>query len=461
MNNSFLLVLFIYLLEKVSSDYETIELLYSNSYYYIPLHFPLNKPDKTSYIFSTNLPMSFYPSLNCTKCTKYHINQTEYEDKNKTIAIPYYFYNYTGKLYSGNYSTDKFVGEAKFLIFDNLSYATNYTGKGRFSLSYLNYYFNTSKKIFAIKFLEDNAELHLGDYDQKRNIKDSKTFNIITEYKYENHTETIIKDNSNNIFENDFLIEDDDENKTHEENITYEIDKSIWYMNFTKLKIKREKEEEVNNTSNGFKLTLDMSTNKFYIPRKFFINNVEKILPKEGKCQIARGGYFLCQCDEEYKTKFGNFKFISENGVEFLVNVTDYMSFQSSITGSNCEVHLVINYDNDLFIGGTTVLNNYYSIFNVENKTLSILPKEDYNTKQTGKFVILFFVVLIIAFGLLFGGYYFYNKYVINDPTGLNIQNNNANNNNNNNNVRQIQDLQRQNEFQPDEDEQNIGNNYY
>ena len=458
MKSGFLLVFFIYLLEKVCSDYEKIELTYSNSYYYIPLHFPLNKPDKTTYIFSTNLPMSFFPSLNCTKCTKYQINQTEYEDKNKTIAIPYFFYNYTGKLYSGNYSTDKFRGEENFLIFDNLSYATNYTGRGRFSLSYLNYYFNTSKKIFAIKFLEKNAELHLGDYDHNRNIEELKTFNIITENKYENHTETIIKDNSNNMFENDFLVGEDD-NKTHEENITYEIDKSIWYMNFTKLKIKREKEEEIDNNLNGFKLSLDMSTNKFYIPRNFFIKNVEKIFPKEGKCQITRAGYFSCQCDEEYKTKFGNFKFISENGVEFLVNVTDYMSFQSSITGSSCEVHLVINYDNDLFIGGTTVLNNYYSIFNVENKTLSILPKEDNNTKKTGKFVLLFFIVLIIAFGLLFGGYYLYNKYVINDPTGLNIQNNNANNNNNN--LRQIQDLQRQNEFQPDEDEVNLGNNYY
>ena len=126
--------------------------------------------------------------------------------------------------------------------------------------------------------------------------------------------------------------------------------------------------------------------------------------------------------------------------MEFLVNVTDYMAYQSSISGSRCNIDIVINYENDLFIGGTTVLNNYYSIFNIENKTFSILPRENKNIKQTGKYIILFFVVLILAILILFGGYYFYNKYVINDPTGLAPQNNNVHNNNNaNNNIHGLQ----------------------
>ena len=109
------------------------------------------------------------------------------------------------------------------------------------------------------------------------------------------------------------------------------------------------------------------------------------------------------------------------------------MAFQSSISGSKCEVNLVINYDNDLFIGGITILNNYYSIFNIENKTFSILPRENQNIKETGKYIIMFFIVLIVAFTLLFGGYFFYNKYVINDPTGLVPQSNNNNANGNQN----------------------------
>ena len=436
--NNFFLIIFIYLIEKVCLEYEKIELEYANSYYYIPLYFP--EPRKNYFIFSTNLPVSFFPSYYCEKCTELKLDESKFKNENKNVSVPYYFYNFTGRLLNGNYTTGNTYGEHKFVAFHNLSYATNYSGNGRFSLSYLNYNFNTSKKLFALKFDEEKAELHLGDYDHGRSMDELKTFNIVVEHKYENHTETILREDKNNIFENRLLKEEEDDNITHEENVTYEIDKSVWYMSFPKLKIRKEKDEDVDNPMDEYKLTLDMSADRFYIPKKFFIKNVQNIFPKDAKCQVARGGYFTCQCDEDYKKKFGNFKFIAENGVEFLVNVTDYMAYQSSISGSRCNIDIVINYENDLFIGGTTVLNNYYSIFNIENKTFSILPRENKNIKQTGKYIILFFVVLILAISILFGGYYFYNKYVINDPTGLAPQNNNVHNNNNaNNNIHGLQ----------------------
>ena len=122
--------------------------------------------------------------------------------------------------------------------------------------------------------------------------------------------------------------------------------------------------------------------------------------------------------------------FENEKGTKFYVNVTDYMTFQSSVSGSQCEVHLVINYDNDLFIGGTTVLNNYYSIFDIDNQMINILPREDLNVKETSKFLIIFFVIVAVTIIILFGGYYFYNKFVINEPSGLIPPNINQNNNN-------------------------------
>ena len=194
---------------------------------------------------------------------------------------------------------------------------------GRYSLSYLNYNFNTPKKIFVIKFLDENAELHLGDYDHNRKMDEIKTFNIVTQYKYENHTETIIIENDtlNNIFENNLFIEEDD-NKIHLQNIIYEIDKSTWYMSFPKLKIKKKEEKDVDNPLEEYKLTLDISADRIYIPINFFIKNVQNIFPKDGKCQINKEGYFTCQCDEDYKKNFGNFKFIAENGETFWINVT-------------------------------------------------------------------------------------------------------------------------------------------
>ena len=85
---NFILILFLYLLKLVFSEYEKIELKYSSPYYYIPLNFPY-KENKTYYIFSTKLPMSFYPSLNCTKCIENKLNNSKYENEQKNKSIPY------------------------------------------------------------------------------------------------------------------------------------------------------------------------------------------------------------------------------------------------------------------------------------------------------------------------------------------------------------------------------------
>ena len=425
--------LFLYLIKNILSDYEKLDLTYKSSYFYIDLNFPF--PGKNmSYIFSTYLPKCFFPSTACkyNKICDYEVIDylnPNFQNSTKNISIPYYFYNFIGKEYNASINTSKYQAPQKFCSFDNLTYADRYSGYGRFSLSFLNYNFNTEKKIFAIKFNEENAELHLGGYEDKIDLNQASNFDVEVVNKYENYTEEIEhKNNTNNLFENNFL-EEENNNDTIKENITIEIDKSTWFMNFSKLKIKRKKEEEVDYKLDSYKLTLDMSGNKFYIPRKFFVKNVQKIFPEDAKCQLSRDGFFVCQCDEDYKTKFGSFVFENDNGTKFYVNVTDYMTYQSSIVGSECEVHLVINYDNDLFIGGITVLNNYYTIFDIDNNRLSILPRDDFNTKETSKFIMLFFVVIAITIIVLFGGYYFYNKFIINEPTGLIPPNNNQNNN--------------------------------
>ena len=436
-----IIYLLLFLFQKISSDYETLELTEKSGYYYVDLKFP-DQNNVQSYIFSTKLPKSFFPSSTCGKSEKceHSVISENYQNSTKNVSIPYYFYNFIGKEYSGIIRTDKYEFSQKFCSFDNFTYIDKYSGYGRFSLSFLNYNLSTGKNIFAIKFDGDGAYLHLGGYDNNFNLNKAANFNVIVENDYENYTEQIIHNetSSNNyknyiLEENNYLTEANNNNDTIIENITIEIDKSSWYVNFTNLKIKTDAEREVDYKLDSYKLTLDMSADKFYIPKQFFLKNVKKIFPKEAKCQITRSGYFTCQCDEDYKTKFGSFVFENEKGVKFYVNVTDYMTFQSSITGSECEVHLVINYDNDLFIGGITVLNNYYSIFDVDNKVLNIFPREDLNVKDTSKFLIIFFVIIVVTIIVLFGGYYFYNKFVINEPTAIVPPN--INNQNNNNNV--------------------------
>ena len=438
-----LFFLILYFINKISSDCEKLDLVYNEPYYYINLNFP-QKDKKIHYILSTNIPKSFFPTNECEKCSETIIDNSNgtFQNSSKNISIPYYYYNFIGKEFNGSIYSDNYISKEYFCGFDNITYAENYGGRGRYALSFLNYNFNTSKKLFALKFNEEDAELHLGDYDKSNyHIKSADNFTVSIVHEYENYTEQIIH-NKTNITENsiknffyensNYLSELNDNNDTYIENRTIEIDKSQWFINFTKLKIKTDSEMDVDYPNSTFKLTLDTSSSRFYIPRIFFEKNVKKIFPQDAKCQLTRNGYFNCQCDEDYQTKFGSFVFETAEGTKFYVNVTDYMTYQSSITGSQCEVHVVINYDNDLFIGGTNVLNNYYSIFDIDNNILKILPKNDLSGQATTKFLIMFFAMLVGSVLILFGGYYFYNKFVINEPTGVVQQNNNNEQNNNN-----------------------------
>lgn len=431
MNYYFLFILVCLLKIILLDDYETIPLLYGSPNFYLELPFP-SKDQRNYFKISTLLPLSFFPSSSCEKCSRLKINETIFTDNNTNVSIPYYFFNYTGKGFRGDISTENYTAiDQDFLLFDNLSYATNYTGNGTIALSYLNYNFNTSRKVFAIKFNELDAELHLGGYQERKDKKEFKSFkvevveNITNETREENNT----IDTKDNIFH--YLNLGEDDNKT-EYNVSY--NQSVWFINFTKLELKRDEENhDVNDTLGSYKLTFDVSNQYFYVPKDFFIKNIRYIFPEEGKCQMTRGGSYSCQCDEDYKSKFGTFNFSTNDGY-FLINTTDYINYQSHILGSKCQVDLVINYDNDLFIAGTSVMNNYYNIFDIDNKTFMTYPREDNLDSKTGLFVLLFFLSLIISSGILFGGYYCYNKKVINNPTGL-VRNNNANGND----LRQLQ----------------------
>lgn len=442
-----LLIFFLSLfISSYSDDFQKIPLTMKDYYYYIPLKLSPNA-SLTYYIFSNYLPINFFPSFKCEICQQYHINESNPEYftfVKENASVPYYYFYYFGDVYRSTITTvgDKtYQMEQDFIAFRNITYVKNYTGYGRFSLSYLNYNFTTEKKIFAIKFDTVDAELHLGGYDttiiNNDTQKKLKTFKVIVD----------------------------------ENNSTDDLYQSMWYMEFPKLYINNELVKKETNLSladlennndlsssfytpllssgpssfsspmnnNKYKLTLDMSTDKLYIPKDFFFENVKSIFPPESKCQILDSGYFYCQCSEDYKEQFGNFKFEADDGEIFFINTTDYIVYESSISGSYCYVHIIINYENDAFIGGIAVLNNYYNIFNIDENTFHTYQVTDNDQLDTAKYIILFFVVAAVGELVLFGGYFCYKKYAINNPENIMAQanqnnNNNAGNNNNGNN---------------------------
>ena len=375
------IILFIFLLKIAKLKYEKIDLNIEKALYYIPIK--ISEIIKESYfLFSNNAPLSFYPTTNCNICTKLKLNETKLNliSIKENINIPYYHNNFTGNTYNHNLSIKNLpsiISESEFIGFNKVTYKSSFSYNGIFSLSFLNYNFNTSKKIFALQFIKDNCQVHLGGYND----------NLI---KQDNNLKKFFvnKDNNNS---NDVIYN------------------PIWYIKFNNITINNSPYKFNNNT--GIKLTFDIGSDKLHLPKKFFFDNMNKLFPEKSHCQIHPDGYFLCDCGDNYRSAFGNISFYDQNGEIFTIYPVDYIVYETGLTGSTCTAKIKINYENDLFIAGNVVLKNYYSIFNIDNNTFLIYRNEEKDDN------ILNFILVLIIIGflaiLIFGIYFCIKKWKI------------------------------------------------
>ena len=375
------IILLLFLLKIAKLKYEKIDLNIEKALYYIPIK--ISEIIKESYfLFSNNAPLSFYPTTNCKICTKLKLNETKLNliSIKENINIPYYHNNFTGNTYNHNLSIKNLpsiISESEFIGFNKVTYKSSFSYNGIFSLSFLNYNFNTSKKIFALQFIKDNCQLHLGGYN-----------------------DNLIKQN-NNLKK--FFVNKDNNNSN---DIIYN---PIWYIKFNNITINNSPYKFNNNT--GIKLTFDIGSDKLHLPKKFFFDNMNKLFPEKSHCQIHPDGYFLCDCGDNYRSAFGNISFYDQNGEIFTIYPVDYIVYETGLTGSTCTAKIKINYENDLFIAGNVVLKNYYSIFNIDDDTFLIYRNEEKDDN------ILNFILALIIIGflaiLIFGIYFCIKKWRI------------------------------------------------
>ena len=375
------IILLLFLLKIAKLKYEKIDLNIEKALYYIPIK--ISEIIKESYfLFSNNAPLSFYPTTNCKICTKLKLNETKLNliSIKENINIPYYHNNFTGNTYNHNLSIKNLpsiISESEFIGFNKVTYKSSFSYNGIFSLSFLNYNFNTSKKIFALQFIKDNCQLHLGGYND----------NLI---KQDNNLKKFFvnKDNNNS---NDVIYN------------------PIWYIKFNNITINNSPYKFKNNT--GIKLTFDIGSDKLHLPKKFFFDNMNKLFPEKSHCQIHPDGYFLCDCGDNYRSAFGNISFYDKNGEIFTIYPVDYIVYETGLTGSTCTAKIKINYENDLFIAGNVVLKNYYSIFNIDDDTFLMYRNEEKDDN------ILNFILALIIIGflaiLIFGIYFCIKKWRI------------------------------------------------
>ena len=375
------IILLLFLLKIAKLKYEKIDLNIEKALYYIPIK--ISEIIKESYfLFSNNAPLSFYPTTNCKICTKLKLNETKLNliSIKENINIPYYHNNFTGNTYNHNLSIKNLpsiISESEFIGFNKVTYKSSFSYNGIFSLSFLNYNFNTSKKIFALQFIKDNCQLHLGGYN-----------------------DNLIKQN-NNLKK--FFVNKDNNNSN---DIIYN---PIWYIKFNNITINNSPYKFKNNT--GIKLTFDIGSDKLHLPKKFFFDNMNKLFPEKSHCQIHPDGYFLCDCGDNYRSAFGNISFYDQNGEIFTIYPVDYIVYETGLTGSTCTAKIKINYENDLFIAGNVVLKNYYSIFNIDDDTFLMYRNEEKDDN------ILNFILALIIIGflaiLIFGIYFCIKKWRI------------------------------------------------
>lgn len=382
--------IFLFLFEIINSGYQKIDLKFENPLYYIPLKI-CEILEETYFLFSTHLPFSFYPTINCEICTQLKLNETKLNLVliKDNINIPYYHNNYSGNIYRHKISIENLpplINESIFIGFDKVTYKSNFSYNGIFSLSYLNYNFNTTEKIFAFHFIKDNCQLHLGGYETSliKQNDNLKSFDVI-----------IDKDNSNNKYYN-----------------------PIWYIQFQSVTI-NDSPYIMNN--NNIKLTFDIGSDKLHLPKRFFFDNMKKLFPEKSHCQIHPDGYFKCECGDNYQTVFGNITFYGKNGENFTIYPVDYIVYEVGLTGSTCTTKIKINYENDLFVAGNVVLKNYYTIFDVDNKSFLA-----YRNVEKDDNLIIFFILILIIIGvlaILILGIYFCRKKFRHNNTNINYEN--------------------------------------
>ncbi len=328
-------------------------------------------------ILNTGIEKSLIAAENCSICNGERFKpskSSQFLNENVTQNVSHFVYRGNEYLQDFYFDSNEYYKlKLDYINFYDIKYKKETTIEGIFSLNFVNFNIASEKKIFAIEYTNEGAFLEIGEINKE----------IVKDYsKLINYTVSI------------------NENKD-------------WFLEANKLIINNEKMPIENP-----KIILDTFSYNFYIPKKFFFDNIDKIFPKKSRCQVQMSGSFICKCDENYKNYFPNFVFEFNDGNKLFVNTTDYISYDSSITGTNCFVYIVVNYNNDYFIAGNNVLNNYYSIFNVDEKILSFYPLNNSNEKL--QILLMFIVFSILSLVIFFGSYYLYKKYLSNFNNEIN-----------------------------------------
>ena len=358
--NYYSIVIFASLLISSLSSYVKHSLSVKNTNYFITLYLGESK-NKIQLSVDTSIAKSLIASPKCKMCKddKYDPSSSSLVSTNSTLTKQ--MRTFTGDLY-----TDSVVYDDKnesisfpFLSFVNVTYANTVNTIGFFALSFTN---ENIKSVIGIEFLAESGRIDIGD-------------SINTDY----------------ITNQSKLL-----------SFPVTIDKDRWYLLAESFSIDNTKFEL------EAKFTLDSTSWTLDIPSKFFFDNIETIFPHTSQCQVQKIGTFACRCSSNYENEFPTFTF-NISGTPFKVHPTDYIESNTALGGNTCYVYITVNYDSDLWIGGLSVMNNYYNVLDYVNHKYMIYPRTGSNDNRSD-FLVTFFVVFALSSFVFYGAYCLYKK---------------------------------------------------
>lgn len=369
-----------------NSEIKEIYLLSFSNLFFINLAMGTPGDQKFNLLIDTQHKELSLMSNNCNACNNTKIFDEKrsptfhVESTNQTLSI-------NSVQFKGRWCRDKlsltqmtYLDEYPFFLVDEIVHRSSYDIEGYFGLGFTknkdaNIVYYLYKKgyikepVYSLLLLGpgDQSKLYLGGYDR----------NLI---------------NGTDIEKISWV----DVRYTDEPDST----KIEWYISTNSVKVNSLHIEEEQN------LVLYSGSNLVRIPKNFFFKNIKNIFNKNSKCQIWTDNVFHCECDSDYATTFPTFTFLLNNGKNNITIspddyvVLDYSLNLSSDSTGHCLLYMSLNYDNDYWLLGNNIINNYYTIYDVETSRIGFYDMKDINVQTLQD--ILFLAVVILGSSTLF-----------------------------------------------------------
>jgi hypothetical protein len=383
--------------ENLNNQIIEINLLTFSGLYFINVNMGYSRNQRFELMIDTQHKQISVMSQNCTACKDLKVfdessESFQVERTNQTIQMNNYEFH--GRDCSDGIELEDKINLSRyhFFLVDEVTRTTSMKFQGYFGLGFTknkeeNFVYHLkengiiSDAVYSILILPlgEDSKLYLGGYDKKL-INDTDADKIIY---------------------TDIAFNEDPDNTQVE-----------WYIPTESIFINN------NLIDKEQRIVLNSASNIIRIPKNFFFQNIKSIFHKESQCQMWTDNVFHCRCDTDYQTIFPTFKFqLSQRNYNLTITPDDYTVLDNSLNLSSdssayCLLYISLNYNNDYWLLGNNFINNFYTIYDVENSRIGFYDMRNINVPGIQDILMLSIIIISSSVLFFFIIYCVYQKYM-------------------------------------------------